>query len=176
VPSIRRRLPRRSSSRCVSRPDAARLRLEFEDGDVELAESGGVADHLDLDDPVAADHEVEDNDRPLALGPHRADVTPSFVSFKLGEGSSTFGLYVWNALAADSGVAPDASEGFRGVVLSYIVDTNARVDEVLAQADRAGGTIVKPARQEQWGGYGGNFSDPDGFIWKVVSTESYARG
>jgi uncharacterized protein len=100
---------------------------------------------------------------------------PGFVSFKLGECASILGLYKWDALAADTGVAPDASSGFRGVVLSYIVDTNVRVDEVLARAEGVGGTIVKPGQQEGYGGYSGNFSDPDGYLWKVVSTEHYGK-
>ena len=100
---------------------------------------------------------------------------PAFVSFKLGDSSSVLGLYKWDALAADTGVSPDAGSGFRGVVLSYIVDTNVQVDEVLAHAEHAGGTIVKQAVQEGYGGYSGNFSDPDGYLWKVVSSENYPK-
>ncbi len=40
---------------------------------------------------------------------------------------------------------------------------------MLADAERAGGTIVKPAAQAQWGGYFGYFADPEGFLWKVAS-------
>jgi predicted lactoylglutathione lyase len=43
---------------------------------------------------------------------------------------------------------------------------------VLAEAERAGGTIVKPAVKAQRGGYVGNFADPDGYLWKVA----YADG
>ena len=28
--------------------------------------------------------------------------------------------------------------------------------------------IVRPARQADWGGYTGYFSDPDGFLWEVA--------
>lgn len=93
---------------------------------------------------------------------------PGFVSFNLGNGSSRLALYTWDALAADAGVTADGS-GFRGVTLNYIVQSSERVDEVLAQAKRAGGTIAKPAQSAQWGGYFGYFSDPDGYLWKVVS-------
>ena len=91
-----------------------------------------------------------------------------FVSFNLGNGSSALALYTRDALAADAGVAADGS-GFRGITLSYVVPTAERVDEMLAQAQRAGGTITKPAQRAQWGGYFGYFSDLDGYLWKVAS-------
>ncbi|MGH9332830.1 MAG: VOC family protein [Vicinamibacteria bacterium] len=90
-----------------------------------------------------------------------------FVSFNLGGGSSVLALYTWDALAADAGVASDGS-GFRGITLSYIVPSAERVDEVLAQAKRAGGTIARPAERAQWG-YSGYFADPDGYLWKIAS-------
>ena len=70
-------------------------------------------------------------------------------------------------LAEDAGVAPDGS-GFRGFTLSYIVRSEERVDAVLAEAERAGGKIAKPAQRASWGGYFGYFADPDGYLWKVV--------
>ncbi|OGO10368.1 MAG: hypothetical protein A2Z66_15135 [Chloroflexi bacterium RBG_13_66_10] len=72
-----------------------------------------------------------------------------------------------DALADDAGVAADGS-GFRSFMLSYIVRTDERVDAVLAEAERAGGKIAKPAERGQWGGYSGYFADPDGYLWKVV--------
>lgn len=92
---------------------------------------------------------------------------PAFVSFKLGDGSSELGLYTREALAADAGVDP-AGSGFRGVTLNYIVPSAERVDEVMAQAQRAGGKLVKPAQKVQYG-YFGYFSDPDGHLWKVAA-------
>jgi hypothetical protein len=101
---------------------------------------------------------------------------PGFVSLKLGDSSVKLGLYTWDALAADAGVPADGS-GFRGVTLSYVVpggdkpgtnsDSEKQVADVIAQAKRAGATILKPAQKAQWGGYFGHFSDPDGYIWKV---------
>ena len=92
---------------------------------------------------------------------------PAFVSFKLGEGSSEFGLYKREALAADAGVTPDGN-GFRAVTFSYIVPSAEGVDEVMALAQRAGAKIVKPAQKAQYG-YFGYFSDPDGHLWKVAA-------
>src|SRR5437763_1725317 len=63
---------------------------------------------------------------------------PQWVSFKMGEGSSTLGLYPLEASAADAGLAADG-QGFRGVTLNYLVRSEERVAEVLAEAAQAGG-------------------------------------
>lgn len=91
---------------------------------------------------------------------------PGFVSLKLGDSPVTLGLYTWDALAADAGVPADGS-GFRGITLNYIVESEERVTEAMAQAKSAGATILKPAQKAQWGGFFGHFSDPDGYLWKV---------
>lgn len=90
-----------------------------------------------------------------------------FVSLKLGDGSPKLGLYTRDSLAADAGVDAEGS-GFRGVTFSCFLPTTEGVDEVLAKAERAGGKIVKSGQKAQWGGYSGHFSDPDGYLWKVV--------
>ncbi len=94
---------------------------------------------------------------------------PGFVSLKVGDSSVRLGLYTLDALAADAGVPADGS-GFRGITLNYIVEggeSEARIAAVIAQATRAGATVLKPAQKAQWGGYCGHFSDPDGYVWKV---------
>jgi catechol 2,3-dioxygenase-like lactoylglutathione lyase family enzyme len=93
---------------------------------------------------------------------------PQWVSFGINNGSAALGLYAWDALAGDAGVAA-AGSGFRGVALSYLVRSEERVAEVLAEAERAGGKIVKAAERAQWGGASGFFTDPDGYVWKVAS-------
>ena len=92
----------------------------------------------------------------------------NWVCFLLGGGSTAFALYPWDELAADAGSEPDGS-GFRGVTLAYVVRSDDRVDEVLAEAEAAGGTIVKPAQRAQWGGYSGYFADPEGYLWEIAS-------
>ncbi len=94
---------------------------------------------------------------------------PNFVSFNLGDGSSSLGLYEWEAAAQDAGVSSEGS-GFRGVSFHFIVPSSEAVDEVMSNAVAAGGGVVKEAAASQWGGYFGYFSDPDGYLWKVAST------
>jgi uncharacterized protein len=91
-----------------------------------------------------------------------------WVCFGLGNGSSALALYPWDALADDAGVPADGS-GFRGVTLAYIARSEERVDAVLAEAERAGGRIAKPAQLASWGGYSGYFTDPDGYLWEVAT-------
>jgi uncharacterized glyoxalase superfamily protein PhnB len=71
----------------------------------------------------------------------------------------------------DAGVAAEGS-GLRGITLSYIVRSEERVDAVLAEVERSGGKIAKPAQHAPWGGYSGYFSDPDGYLWKVAASDA----
>lgn len=94
---------------------------------------------------------------------------PQYVQFRLGDGSSGLSLYPRRALAHDAGVDADGS-GFAGVTFNFFVIADSKVDDVLTQVEKAGGTIARPAQKAQWGGYFGYFADPDGYLWKVVST------
>lgn len=76
-------------------------------------------------------------------------------------------LYPRTALAKDAGV-PDSGGGFTGISLAHNVSSEAEVDAVLSEAQRAGGRIVKPACKAEWGGYSGYFADPDGHLWEVA--------
>jgi catechol 2,3-dioxygenase-like lactoylglutathione lyase family enzyme len=93
---------------------------------------------------------------------------PNFVSFNLGDGSSSLALYEREAAARDAGVSAEGS-GFRGVSFHFIVASSAAVDEVMGKAVAAGGGVVRSAAPAQYGGYFGYFSDPDGYLWKVAS-------
>jgi catechol 2,3-dioxygenase-like lactoylglutathione lyase family enzyme len=91
-----------------------------------------------------------------------------WVCFSLGEGSSALTLYSWDNTASEAGVPAEGS-GFRGTVFAYNVRSEERVDEVMAEAERAGGTITKPPASTAWGGYSGYFTDPEGYIWEVAT-------
>jgi uncharacterized glyoxalase superfamily protein PhnB len=92
---------------------------------------------------------------------------PNFVSLSLGEGSSPLALYEWDAAAQDAG---GLTGGFRirGVSFHFITDSKEAVDEVIAKAEPAGGSVVRKPEGAQWGGYFGYSADPDGYLSKVA--------
>ena len=92
----------------------------------------------------------------------------NWVCFLLGDGSTALALYPWDELAEDAQVPPEG-DGFRGFSLSHNVRSEARVDGVLAEAEHAGGKLVRPAERASWGGYRGYFADPDGYLWEVAT-------
>lgn len=78
-------------------------------------------------------------------------------------------LAIWprRSMAHDSGV-PLAQPSAANLTLGHNVSSKAEVDAVMSQAEAAGATIVKPARETFWGGYAGYFQDPDGHLWEAV--------
>jgi catechol 2,3-dioxygenase-like lactoylglutathione lyase family enzyme len=82
------------------------------------------------------------------------------------DGASPVGFYRREGLADQVGTEADGS-GFSGMVLTYVVRSEARVDEIMAEAQQADAKILKPAGALPWGGYGGTFADPDGYIWSL---------
>ncbi|WP_117170295.1 VOC family protein [Paraliobacillus sediminis] len=60
------------------------------------------------------------------------------------------------------------SKGFSGITFAYNATSVEEVDEVMKQAEKAGGKIVKSPEYVFWGGYSGYFSDPDGYHWEVA--------
>jgi uncharacterized protein len=92
----------------------------------------------------------------------------NWACYVLAGGATAVAFYPWDELAADAGVPPEGS-GFRGVTLAYNVSSEARVDEVLAEAERGGGTIAEQPRKREWGGYSGYFADPEGYLWEVAT-------
>ena len=96
--------------------------------------------------------------------------------FEKGDGVAFFrtsgarlGLYPRAELAADiAPTVPTEPAGFSGITLAHNVATKEEVARVLAQAEAAGATIVKPAQDVFWGGHSGYFQDPDGHYWEVA--------
>src|SRR5438105_3260714 len=58
--------------------------------------------------------------------------------------------------------------GAPGIELAYNVRSPEEVGVVLAEAQGAGATIVRPAARAEWGGMTGAFADPDGYVWEVA--------
>jgi catechol 2,3-dioxygenase-like lactoylglutathione lyase family enzyme len=72
-------------------------------------------------------------------------------------GGMVFGL--WTALGG---------HGAPGIELAHNVRSPEEVGAVLAEAERAGGSIVRPAGRADWGGTTGAFADPEGYVWEVA--------
>jgi len=77
-----------------------------------------------------------------------------------------FALFGRTDLAEDARHSVDGR--FSGITIAINQRTEADVDAVLAQAEAAGATILKPAEKVFWGGYSGYFADPDGHVWEVA--------
>jgi predicted lactoylglutathione lyase len=58
--------------------------------------------------------------------------------------------------------------GAPGIELAHNVRTPEEVGEILADAERVGGTIVRAAAPAEWGGTTGAFADLDGYVWEVA--------
>jgi hypothetical protein len=58
--------------------------------------------------------------------------------------------------------------GAPGIELAYNARGEVEVDSVIAEAVRAGGTLLRPPERAEWGGYTGAFADPDGYVWEVA--------
>jgi catechol 2,3-dioxygenase-like lactoylglutathione lyase family enzyme len=86
------------------------------------------------------------------------------VFFKAG--GAIVALWSRESLAEDSTV--EDTGGWGGVTLAHNVESPARVDEVLREAEAAGATIGRPGAETFWGGYSGVFLDPDGHPWEVA--------
>jgi len=73
-------------------------------------------------------------------------------------------------LATDAGLPADISGDTPTprMALAYNARSRDDVDAVIAEAGRAGGRVVKPAKDTYWGGYAGYFADPDGHLWEVA--------
>lgn len=84
-------------------------------------------------------------------------------------------LAIWPraSIAHDTGLpiaAPSATE----FTIGHNVSSQADVDAVMAQAERAGARVVRCAHATFWGGYAGYFQDPDGHVWEVVWNPQWA--
>ena len=58
---------------------------------------------------------------------------------------------------------PDVAE----CLLSLDLPSAADVDDLVARAEAAGGTVVSAAEEQPWG-YSATFADPDGHLWQVL--------
>ena len=89
------------------------------------------------------------------------------VAFFQLQSGLTLALWPRKSLAWDSGLrqTPPSSTDFS---IAHNVNSRTEVDDVMAEAERAGARVVKPAQETFWGGYAGYFTDPDGHLWEVA--------
>ncbi|TMC51482.1 MAG: VOC family protein [Chloroflexi bacterium] len=89
-------------------------------------------------------------------------------------GGIAFVLWGRDKLRADCGI-PDGPVGtFDGVVLAHNVRSQAEVDDAVAAAERAGGTVTRAPGKTFYGGYAGFFTDPDGHAWEIAYNPAFA--
>lgn len=113
---------------------------------------------------------VEDLDRSIrfyrdGLGLSQLESPPSVAFFPLN--GTWLGLYGREALAEDVGVSAQG-QGFRAVTIAHNLESEAAVDQLMAEALAAGATEIKKPQKVFWGGYSGYFADPDGHLWEVA--------
>ena len=108
------------------------------------------------------------------LGWPKSEVGGDEVAF-FKTGGVVIALFPRASFAADARVDLDDVEhgGFSRFSLAHNVAEEGQVDSVLAEASRAGATIVKEA-QEIFFGRHGFFADPDGFLWEVAWNPSFS--
>ena len=94
------------------------------------------------------------------------ELAGSIVTFTLN--GIGFALYPRAKLLEDIGLPGLDGTANGAVTLAYNVRTREAVTAVLAAAEHAGGTVVKPAQDVFWGGHSGYFRDPDGHLWEVA--------
>lgn len=99
-----------------------------------------------------------------ALGWEPAASPEGVVFYQLG--GMVLALWERAALAVDSCVEDPG--GWGGVTLAYNVGSREEVDDVIEEAERAGGTIGRRGTATFWGGYSGVFIDPEGHPWEVA--------
>ena len=97
-----------------------------------------------------------------------------FIIFFRNEGTR-IALYPIEELAKDvnSTNPPSIKEGFSGITLAYNAKSMKEVDDVLIRAEQAGAVIQKQPTKNDWGGYGGYFTDLDGYYWEVAYGEDW---
>lgn len=98
---------------------------------------------------------------------------PAIIFFR-NEGTR-IALYPLEELAADINAnnPPEIGRGFAGITLAYNAKSAEEVDEMMKKAESAGAIIRKQPKRTDWGGYGGYFTDLDGYYWEVAYGESW---
>ena len=93
-----------------------------------------------------------------------AEGTIAFFSL---DGGLLLGLYERANLARDASLPPGPSSSTE-FSLGLPARSQAEVDQLLGQAEAAGGTLTAPAHMRPFGVYSGYFTDPDGHLFEIA--------
>lgn len=132
---------------------------------------------------------VDDLDRAVAfyeaMGLSRHDKFTDGVAF-FQMGGLILALWPREELAHDAGLQPggewrpkgpafeaEVRRDFSGVALAYNTRSEDEVHQVMEQAGKAGGRLVKPAQRAFWGGVQGYFEDTEGNLWEVAHNPDF---
>ena len=80
----------------------------------------------------------------------------------------SFVLFPREQIAQTAG-KPESLEGTPGFVLSHRAESPEAVDEILERVLVAGGAIITPGTQSEWG-YSAYFEDSEGNVWELMAT------
>jgi uncharacterized protein len=80
----------------------------------------------------------------------------------------SFVLFPREQIAATAG-KPESLEGTPGFVLSHRAESAAEVDTILERVLVAGGAIITPGTESEWG-YSAYFEDSEGNVWELMAT------
>ena len=96
------------------------------------------------------------------------DTTPAgaIALFEL-RGGLILAIYPRTELAKDANVSlgPPKTGEFS---IGHLVGSKSEVDDLLAQAEKAGAVLTDQAHDRPWGIYSGYFRDPDGHLWEII--------
>jgi catechol 2,3-dioxygenase-like lactoylglutathione lyase family enzyme len=83
-------------------------------------------------------------------------------------------LALWSrADLAEDARLDDTGAAYSGMTLAFNTRSRGEVHQMLAEVEAAGGTLLKPAEPQPWGGYSGYVADPDGHPWEVAYTPDW---
>lgn len=84
-----------------------------------------------------------------------------------------FVLGLWSKASFEADIqSSHVGAGYK-MALGHNVDSRAEVDDLMRLAERVGAKVLRPATALPWGGYSGNFADPDGHVWEVAHNPAW---
>lgn len=109
-----------------------------------------------------------------ALGWHPVRETGDMAAYQL-RGGVAFALYRLHEMARDQG-REEGDLGTGAAVLSQNFHDEDEVDRAWERAMKAGARPLKAPQSMSWGGYAGQFADPDGHVWELAHNPFWPLG